>query len=164
MRFLIVILFMIIFANKAKAFNLSSDCSVVGWSATNGFTCTNLIRTFNFPSRALNSCFQISSTQDADFHYKVDVTTALSLAAGATGTVTATSYTNSGCTTGAQTVADGVAGQSGSLVIGLNISQVVDVSLDGTLPKNTWMKLTTTNTAGTPTYAIRAAQAEILLP
>lgn len=121
-------------------------------------------RTFNYPSRALNSCYQISSTNDADFHYKVDVNTALSLTSGAQGTVTATSYTNSGCTTGSQVVADGSASQTGSLVIGLNVSQLVDVSIDGTLSANKWMKITTANTTGTPTFAIRSAQSEVIQP
>lgn len=121
-------------------------------------------RTFQYPSRSLNTCFQISTSQDADFHYAVDVTTGLSLTSGAQGTVIATSYTNSGCTSGAQALTDGTSGQSGTLIVGLGINQVVDVELNGTLPKNTWMKITTANTVGTPTFAIRAAQAETLLP
>lgn len=121
-------------------------------------------KTFSSPSRALNSCFQISSTLDADFHYKVDVTTGLSLTSGAQGTVTATSYTNSGCTTGAVVEADGTAAQTGSLVIGLNISQVLSVPLDGTLQGNHWMKITTANTVGSPTFAIRTTQREVTQP
>lgn len=121
-------------------------------------------RTFNYPSRALNSCFQISSTKDADFHYKVDVTTGLSLTTGAQGTVTATSYTNSGCTTGAQAIADGAASQTGTLVVGLGINQAISISLDGTEPAGKWVKLTTANTVGTPTFAIRAVQSEVIQP
>lgn len=133
---------------------------------TNGriLTAANGIRTFNFPSRALNSCFQISTTQDADFHYKVDITTGLSLTSGAQGTVTATSYTNSGCTTGAQTIADGTSSQTGTLIVGLGINQISDVGIDGTEAANHWLKITPTNTIGTPTFAIRAVQSEVLLP
>lgn len=121
-------------------------------------------RSFAYPSRSLNSCFQISSAKDADFHYKVDVTGSLSLTSGTTGTVTATAYTNSGCTTGAQAIADGQSAQSGTLVIGLGINQVNSVSIDGTLPAGEWMKLTTANTVGTPTFAIRTVQAETIQP
>lgn len=121
-------------------------------------------RTFNYPSRTLNSCFQISSTKDADFHYKVDVTGSLNLTAGTTGTVTATSYTNSGCTIGAQAVADGVSAQSGTLIVGLGITQAMSVGIDGTLPTGKWIKLTTANTVGTPTFAIRAVQSEVIQP
>lgn len=134
-----------------------------GTGATRAFP-SPVARTFQYPSRALNSCFQISNTQDADFHYKVDVTTGLSLTSGAQGTVTATSYTNSGCTTGAQVVADGTSAQSGTLIVGLGINQIIDVSLDGTAPAGKWLKLTTANTSGTPTFALRAVQAETLLP
>lgn len=119
-------------------------------------------RTFNYPTRALNSCFQISTTQDAEFHYKVDVTTGLSLTTGAQGTVTATSYTNSGCTTGAQAIADGTASQTGTLVIGLGVNQTISAGIDGMLPAGKWMKITTANTVGTPTFAIRTVQSEIL--
>lgn len=120
-----------------------------------------LPRIFNYPSRALNSCFQISSTRDADFHYKVDVGSGTLLSGTVTGTVTATSYTNSGCTISAQSVADGQASQSAALGI-LSVAQIASVSLDGTLPGARWMKITTSNTSGTPTFAIRTVQAETL--
>lgn len=121
-------------------------------------------KTFNYPSRALNSCFQISSTKDAGFHYKVDVTGSLSLTSGTTGTVTATTYTNSGCSTGAQVIADGASAQSGSLVVGLGITQTASIGLDGLLPAGKWLKITTANTVGTPTFAIRGAQSEVIQP
>lgn len=121
------------------------------------------VRTFNYPSRALNSCFQVSNTQDTDFHYKVDVSSGTLLSGTVTGTVTATSYTNNGCSAAAQAVADGQSSQSAALGI-LSVAQIASVSLDGTLPKNTWMKITTANTTGTPTFAIRSVQSEVILP
>lgn len=119
-------------------------------------------RSFNYPSRALNSCFQISPTQDADFHYRVDVTSSLNLTAGAQGTVTATSYTNNSCTTGGQAMVDGTSAQTGTLIVGLGIGQITSVSLDGTIPAGKYMKITTVNTVGTPTFAIRSVQSEVL--
>lgn len=120
-------------------------------------------RTWSTPSRALNSCFQISATNDADFHYKVDVASGTILQATATGTVTATSYTNSGCTTGARIESDGAPSQSAALGI-LSIGQTAPVGIDGTLQAGRWLKITTAQTVGTPTFAIRANQAEITLP
>jgi hypothetical protein len=120
-------------------------------------------RTFNYPSRALNSCYQISSTRDADFHYKVDVSSGTLLSGTATGTVTATSYNDSGCSTGAQVVADGTASQGAALGV-LSVSQIASVNISGMLPANKWMRITTAQTVGTPTFAIRAVQAETLLP
>lgn len=120
-------------------------------------------RTFNYPSRTLNSCFQISSTKDADFHYKVDVASGTLLSGTVTGTITATSYTNSGCTTDAQIVADGAPSQGAALGV-LSVSQIVPVGIDGTLPAGKWIKLTTANTVGTPTFSIRTAQSEVIQP
>lgn len=125
---------------------------------------TPAAKTFNYPSRTLNSCFQISSTKDADFHYKVDVTTGLSLTTGAQGTVTATSYTNSGCTTAAQSIVDGTSSQTGTLIVGLGINQIASIGLDGTLPANKWLKITTANTVGAPTFTIRGVQSETIQP
>ena len=121
-------------------------------------------RSWSTPSRVINTCFQIDASKDADFHYKVDVSTGLSLTNGAQGTVTATSYTNSGCTTGAAVEADGTSAQTGTLIVGLGINQTSSVSLDGTLQGGKWLKITTANTVGTPSFAIRANQREVVLP
>lgn len=120
-------------------------------------------RTWANPSRAIGSCFQISATNDADFHYKVDVASGTLLQATATGTVTVTSYTNSGCTTGARIESDGAPSQSAALGI-LSIAQIAPVGIDGTLQAGRWLKITTAQTAGTPTFTIRANQTEITLP
>lgn len=120
-------------------------------------------RTFNYPTRTINTCYQISATQDSLFNYKIDIITGLSLTTGAQGTVAATSYTNSGCTTGAQAIADGTASQTGTLIVGLGINQTISVGLSGALPAGKWIKLTTANTVGTPSFSLRAVQAETLL-
>lgn len=133
-----------------------------GTGAPRSFSASS--RTFNYPSRALASCFQISSSNDADFHYAVTVSANLSLTGGDVGTVVATSYTNSGCTTGAQVLATKQNGNTGTLTIGIATVQAVTVGLDGTLPAGKWMKITTAQTTGTPTFAIRTEQAETILP
>lgn len=122
-------------------------------------------RTFQYPSRALNSCYQISNTQDADFHYGIDITAALNLSGGQTGSAAVVSYTNSGCTTGAQQLTPTKQnGNTGTLTIGLGLSQIISVGLDGTAPKGKWVKIITANVTGTPTFAINSNQAETLLP
>lgn len=120
-------------------------------------------RSWASPSRAISSCFQISGSNDADFHYKVDVASGTLLSGTVTGTVTATSYTNSGCSTGAQVEADGQASQGAALGV-LSVSQIETVSIDGTLQAGKWMKVTTANTSGTPTFTIRSVQREVTLP
>lgn len=109
-------------------------------------------KSISYPTRTLNSCFQISSTRDADFHYSVDVTAALVLGGG---TATTTSYTNSSCTTGAQVMRDGT-------VSGVVAGGTTSVNLDGTLGSNKWMKITTASTGLGATVALRTAQQEVL--
>lgn len=110
-------------------------------------------RTFNYPSRTLNSCFQVSSTQDADVNYSVNITAAITLGGG-TGVLT--SYTNSGCTTGAQTLFNGAV--SSVALLGTS-----SIPLHAVVPANKWIKITSTATGG-GTASIDATQAETLLP
>ena len=131
-------------------------------SSTGVITVNANNRTFNAPSRTLNNCYQISSTQDAMFSYVVDVSTSLSLTSGAEGAVTLTSYTNSSCTTGAVDIVSGSSAQTGALVVGLGINQKGPVALNGMAPSGRWIKIATTNTVGSPSFAIRAAQQEVL--
>lgn len=104
----------------------------------------------HYPSRALNSCFLISSSLGADFHYAVDVTAALVLGGG---TATITSYTNSSCTTGAQTMRDGT-------ISGIIAGGTTSINLDGYLSAGKYAKITVSNTGLGATSAIRASQQE----
>lgn len=111
--------------------------------------------TFQTATRSLNTCFQISSTNDADFHYGVDVAIALSLG---TNTVAVTSYTNSGCTTGAVT-------ETSSQDNGVGLGVTRTMRLDGSLQANHWAKITATTTGGIgSTVTLRADQREITHP
>lgn len=102
------------------------------------------------PSRALSSCFQPSSTNNTDFIYSVDINATLTLGGG-TGTVT--QYTNSGCSTGAQVIANGsvssvaLGGSSSIPLIGYGV------------PAGAWLKITGTASGG-GTSAIDAVQTE----
>lgn len=119
-------------------------------AASNGSAGT---RTFNYPSRSLTSCFQVSSSQDTDVNYSVDVTAALTLGGG-TGVLT--SYTNSGCSTGAQTLINGA-------VSGVALGGTSSILLHAIAKAGTWLKVTATATGG-GTAAIDGVQAETLLP
>lgn len=116
-------------------------------SATSG------VRTFNYPSRALNSCFQISATQDAEINYSVDVSSTLTLGGG-TGALT--SYTNSGCSTGTQIIFNGA-------VSSVAIGGTSSIPLHAIARAGTWEKITGTASGG-GSAAIDAVQAETLLP
>lgn len=110
-------------------------------------------RTFNYPARSLSSCFQVSSTQDADVNYSVDINAALTLGGG-TGVLT--SYTNSGCSTGSQVVANGA-------VSSVALGGTSSIPLHGVVPAGKWLKVTGTASGG-GTAAIDGVQAETLLP
>lgn len=112
-------------------------------------------RTFSVPSRTVGSCFQISSTNDTDFHYGFDAAIALSLG---TNTVSVTSYTNSGCTTGAITEAS-----SSDNGIGLGVTRTI--RLDGTIQSGKWAKIAAATTGGLgSTITLRADNREVTQP
>jgi len=120
-------------------------------------------RSFSYTTRSLNTCFQLSSTRDAFVTYAVDIGTTLSLSGGSAGTVYLRTYTNSSCSTGAQELARFVNGNTGTLTVGLSISQNVTGTLTGMVPSGAWVQLVTENTTGTPTFTARPGQ-EVLLP
>jgi hypothetical protein len=119
-------------------------------------------RSFNYTTRSLNTCFQVSSTRDAFVSYAVDIGTSLSLLAGQQGTVYMRTYTNSSCTTGTQEVTRFVNGQTGTLTIGLALQQNVTGTLAGIIPAGLWVQLVTENNTGTPTFTARPGQETLL--
>lgn len=119
-------------------------------------------RSFVYQTRALNTCFQISSTRDALVTYAVDIATSLSLTAGQQGTVYLRIYSNSSCSTGTQEIMRFSNGQTGTLTIGLALNQNVTAALHGVIPAGSWVQLVTENNTGTPTFTARPGQ-EVLL-
>lgn len=119
-------------------------------------------RTFNNPSRAVNTAFQISTTQDAAVSYSVDITTSVSLSGGASGTVFLEYADNSGFTTNVKSVSQYTNANTGTLVIGLTLNQIGTAALSGLVPAGKYVRLRTNNNTGTPTYGTPACQ-EVLL-
>jgi hypothetical protein len=119
-------------------------------------------RSFNYTTRSLNTCFQVSASRDALVTYAVDIATSLSLSGGQAGTVYLRTYTNNTCTTGAQELARFQNGNTGTLTVGLAISQNVTGTLTGVAPAGVWIQLVTENTTGTPTFTARPGQEVIL--
>lgn len=119
-------------------------------------------RTYNFPSLAVNTSRQASTTQDADISATVDITTTLSLTGGTTGKVELKYADDSGFTTNVKTVQGYTNSNTGSLTIGLNISQIGSAALKGTVPAGKYYRLVTTNVTGSPTYGTPQIQ-EVLL-
>lgn len=119
-------------------------------------------RSFNYTTRALNTCFQISTTRDSQVTYSVQIDSSLTLSGGSQGTVYLRTYTNNICTTGVQEVHRVSSGQSGTLVIGVAVAQPMIQALHGILPAGTFVQLVTENTVGTPVFTSRPGQ-EVLL-
>jgi secreted Zn-dependent insulinase-like peptidase len=119
-------------------------------------------KTFTTPTRSLNTAFQISSSQDAAVNYAVDISCTMSLTSGQTGVVTLQYADDSGFTTGVTTVQSTASGNTGTLTIGLTLTQIGTAAVSGIIPAGKYVKLATANTTGTPTFTYRNAQ-EVLL-
>lgn len=120
------------------------------------------VRTQSGASRTLNSAFQISSTRDAFANYSVDIACVLTLTTGQTGTVFLEIATNASFTTGVQEVGRTVNGNTGSLTLGLNITQNATATIGGYIPAGYYVRLRTANTSGTPVFTYQSGQ-EVLL-
>lgn len=117
---------------------------------------------FSNPTRSLNTAFQPSTTRNAFVTYAVDIAATLSLTSGQNGTVTLQYADDSGFTTNVKTVQSAANGNTGSLTIGLNLTQTATATVSGMIPANKYVKIITTNTTGTPTFTYRNGQ-EVLL-
>lgn len=119
-------------------------------------------RSTSTPARALNTAFQISASQDAIVSYGVDIAATLTLTGGATGTVTLQYADNSGMSTNLVTVQSTANGNTGTLTIGLSLTQTSTGSLSGFIPAGKYVRLATANTVGTPSFTMRTAQETLL--
>jgi len=119
-------------------------------------------RSFSYTTRSLNTCFQVSSTRDAIVAYSVDIATSLTLSTGQQGTVYLRVYSNNACSTGTQEITRFVNGNTGTLTIGLSLTQNVTGTLTGVIPAGSYVQLVTENNTGTPTFTARPGQ-EVLM-
>lgn len=119
-------------------------------------------RAFNYPSLAINTARQASTTQDALVVASVEIDASLSLTTGAKGSVTLQYADDSAFTTNVVSPSFGVNGNTGTLVIGLNTVGAGGGNVVGIVPAGKYYRLHTTNTTGTPTYGTPTVQ-EVLL-
>jgi hypothetical protein len=113
-------------------------------------------------TRSLNTIFQVSATRWTTVRYSVDISTTVSLTGSQVGTVVLEMATNSAFTTGVQTLQQFSNGNSGTLVVGLVLTQLNTACLSGDIPPGNYVRLRTVNTTGTPTFTYQAGQ-EVLL-
>lgn len=119
-------------------------------------------RSFNTPTLAVNTSRQPSAAQDTLVNASVDITSTISLTTGQNGKVSLQYADNTGFSTNVVTVQTATNGNTGSLTIGLNLSQVYTAALSGIVPAGKYYRLVTTNVTGTPTYGTPIIQ-EVLL-
>lgn len=141
--------------NRSYAGFSASD---ILWFAPDVLNKDALTKTPSAASRSLNSAFQISSTKSARVSYSVDVATTLNLSGGAAGTVTLQYADDSGFTTNVVTVQGATSGNTGTLTLGLALTQTTSATLAGFIPAGKYVRLATANTTGTPTFTFRNGQ------
>jgi hypothetical protein len=149
--------------NNACNFALGTTGQVLTMTSNTAMAFANPSnRSQTSPSRSLNTIFQVSTTQDSLVNYSININCTLSLTGGQTGTVILEMATNSAFTTGVQTLSTFVNGNTGTLTIGLNITQIYGTNIIGYVPAGNFVRIRTVNTTGTPTFNFTQGQ-EVLL-
>lgn len=115
-------------------------------------------KSFSSVSHSLNSAFQISTTRDCFVSYGVDIAATLSLTGGATGTITLQYADNSGMSTNLVTVNSAINANTGTLTLGLALTQTITAIVSGVIPAGKYVRIVTANTVGTPTFTYRTGQ------
>lgn len=113
-------------------------------------------------TRALNTAFQVSATRWSTVRYSVDISTTVSLSGSQIGRVILEMATDAAFTTGVQSLASFGNGNSGTLVVGLVLTQLCTACLSGDIPPGYYVRLRTVNTTGTPTFTYQVGQ-EVLI-
>lgn len=111
------------------------------------------------PSRTLNSSFRPSTTRNVLVSYSVSIATTLSLTTGQAGTAILETSTDG---TTWSTVSQIANANTGSLTIGLNLTQTITGVLAGVIPANSFARIRTVNNTGTPTFTYVSGQETLL--
>lgn len=153
---------------RAQAY---TEAAVKGYSITDadfitsfpigGFV-TSSTPSYTNPTRTLNSAFRVSTTRASRVSYAVSIACTLSLVTGQSGTTVLEYADDSGFTTNVVTVQSSINANTGSLTVGLNLTQTITASLTGDIPAGKYVRLRTVNNTGTPTFTFMTAQ-EVLL-
>lgn len=116
-----------------------------------------VVMSYAYPSRALNTAFQISTTRDASVSYGVDIgmTTLLGLTEG---TAFLEYADNAAMTTNLVTVISSTSRMGGVL----NMVSLQTANLYGMIPAGKYVRIRTASPTGSPTFAVRQGQ-EVLL-
>ena len=119
----------------------------------------DILRVYANPTLTLNTARQASTTRDAQVTISVEQATTLSLSGGQTCNAFLEYADDSGFTTNVKEIGRSTNGNTGTLAIGLNITQTNTATITGLVPANKYYRIRTT---GTGTQTFRSAQ-EVLL-
>lgn len=128
------------------------------WAQTNtsalDFIKNKPVKSFSNPSRSLNTTFQISTTRDTAVSYTIPVTAVAALLVGARGRVTLSYSDDAAQMVNFRTVAVSEYGiGSGLVVTGYGV-----LELSGVIPAGKYVRLTSVNVLGTPTFGAVVSQ------
>lgn len=112
-------------------------------------------------NRTLNTVFHIAWSSDAYANYSIDIACTLTITGGEEGTVYLEYADNEAFTTNVTEVSRTVNGNTGTLGIGLDITQNSTAQLSGMIPYGKYVKIRTQNNTGTPTFTYRSGQEAI---
>ncbi len=131
---------------------LNLDTSTWTLTATGGTALSQSVRT----SYSFGTAVQLSTTQDGRVNASCNISCTMSLTSGQEGKISLEISPNG--STGWTTIGEGSASNSGSLTIGLNLTQKNPVNISGDIPAGYYYRLSTSNVTGTPTFTFNRAQ------
>lgn len=113
-------------------------------------------------TRSLNTSFQVNSTRWSIVRYSVDISTTVSLSGSSVGSVFLETSASPTFASGVQILQEYTNGNSGTLVVGLVLTQIATACLSGDVPAGNYVRLRTSNVTGTPTFTYQTGQ-EVLV-
>jgi len=113
-------------------------------------------------TRPLNTAFQVSATRWSTVRYAIDISTTVSLTGSQVGTVILEIASDAGFTANVQTILTFSNGNSGSLVVGLVLTQLSTALPSADVPPAYYVRIRTVNVTGVPTFTYKSGQ-EVLL-
>lgn len=138
------------------AAQIQSDWSQTNTSSLDYIKNKPAARSQSAVTRSIGSTgFQVSTTRDSEVHYSIEISTTLSLTGGQTGTVFLEISSDNSTWVEAGRFTNG---NTGSLTIGLNLTQIQGGQLSAYVPTSYYVRLRSSSVTGSPTFSYRSGQ------
>lgn len=109
-------------------------------------------------TRPLNTIYQISGGHNAFFTYAIDIACQITLSGGQVGTVYVETADDDTFSTNIEEVCRTVNGNSGTVVVGISMTQNCTAQLSGMISAGKYVRIRTQNNTGSPTFTWRSGQ------